>query len=170
MGAVRTVGCFLICRLLLRRLRFCFRVCGFDPVRNFCGWLLFSAPSLPRVVQRSSLGVVSFVWAPARVFEDALRRAGAWWPFDGAPAAAAEPADLRVCVPTLLWGSPFLHLGVLLDGRKLRCSTASGRAEMNLSEFWVQVSLIARARSASKEVGPRRRKWSVSKEMVLFEG
>ena len=40
---------------------FCFRVCGFDPVRNFCGWLLFSAPSLPRVVQRSSLGVVSFV-------------------------------------------------------------------------------------------------------------
>ena len=43
------LGCFLICRLLLRRLRFRFCVCGFDPVRNFCGWLLFSAPSLPRL-------------------------------------------------------------------------------------------------------------------------
>ena len=39
----------MICRLLLRRLRFRFCVCGFDPVRNFCGWLLFSAPSLPRL-------------------------------------------------------------------------------------------------------------------------
>ena len=61
LGAVRTVGCFLICRLLLRRLRFllpCLRV-------RSCEEFLWLAAFLRSVaatsVQRSSLGVVSFV-------------------------------------------------------------------------------------------------------------
>ena len=40
------------------------------------------------------------------------------------------------------------------DGRKLRCSATTGQAEMNLSEFLPQVSLIARARCRSKTLVP----------------
>ena len=71
------LGCFLICRLLLRRLRFRFCVCGFDPVRNFCGWLLFSAPSLPRLCSARRL-VSCRLFDPPTHYVSLVRECSDW--------------------------------------------------------------------------------------------